>query len=82
MEKNEVFLVLYGSVEITIGEKGTRKKHILEKGDYLEVPYGTTHGFFTENGVVFEEVSTCDEESDSHYEKSVVKNRKTLVREF
>ena len=61
--KDETFQVLYGILNVEI----EGKKKVLEPGDSLWVPRGVWHGFGTETGVIFEEVSTAIMNDDSFY---------------
>ena len=78
--KEETFQVLYGELECTVD--GHYRK--LVPGESVVVMPGVWHAFWTESGVVFEEISTRDYENDSFYEdKSINKlsraERKTVV---
>lgn len=53
--KDETFQVLHGSVTILIENKFEK---VLMPGDTLRVPRGVWHGFWSDGGVIFEEVST------------------------
>jgi len=63
--KDESFHVLSGSVEMDV----EGKKKMLYPGDTLWMPRGVWHGFRTDTGVVFEEISTTSLETqgDSYY---------------
>jgi N-acetylneuraminate synthase len=63
--KDESFHVLSGTVEMDV----EGKKKLLTAGDTLWMPRGVWHGFRTDNGVVFEEISTTSLETqgDSYY---------------
>lgn len=61
--KDETFQVLSGTLEA--GIEG--KKRMLYPGDTLWVPRGVWHGFRTDTGVIFEEVSTTHSNNDSFY---------------
>ncbi len=62
-EKDETFQVLFGSLEVVV----EGKKRTLFPGDTLWVPRGVWHGFHTNTGVVFEEISTVAKGNDSYY---------------
>lgn len=62
--KDETFHVLSGTLKAVIN--GGREK-TLEPGDTLWVPRGVVHGFGTEGGVIFEEISTTSHNDDSFY---------------
>lgn len=63
--KDESFHVLAGTVEMDV----EGKKKMLYPGDTLWMPRGVWHGFRTDTGVVFEEISTTSLETqgDSYY---------------
>lgn len=64
-KKDETFQILSGTIEFDI--EGSKK--ILGPGDVLWMPQGVWHGFRTDTGVVFEEVSTTalETQGDSYY---------------
>lgn len=64
-KKDETFQVLSGTIEVEV----EGKKKILHPGDTLWMPRGVWHGFKTDRGVIFEEVSTAslDNVGDSFY---------------
>ncbi len=63
--KDESFHILSGTVEMDV----EGKKKTLVPGDTLWMPRGVWHGFKTDTGVVFEEISTTSLEAqgDSYY---------------
>lgn len=61
--KDETFQVLAGTLAVNVDGK-TRT---LEAGDTLWVPRGVWHGFRTETGAIFEEISTTSFNDDSFY---------------
>lgn len=63
--KDESFHVLSGSLEVDV----EGKKKMLYAGDTLWMPRGVWHGFKTDTGVIFEEISTTSLETqgDSYY---------------
>jgi sialic acid synthase SpsE/quercetin dioxygenase-like cupin family protein len=78
--KEETFLVLWGEL---ISELDGRER-VLRPGDTLTVPPGVWHCFRTENGCVFEEISTTAYPNDSVYRDPAInaltsKQRKTIV---
>lgn len=76
--KEETFLILYGSAYINVD--GVEKK--CSKGDMVLVERGKKHSFWTEEGVIFEEISTTHYKDDSFYEEEAIinnKNRKTSL---
>ena len=75
MKKDETFHVLSGVLTVDID--GRHK--ILEPGDSLWVPRGILHAFGSDNGVIFEEISTTNFNDDSYYaDKEIAK----LSRDF
>ena len=76
-QKEETFSILYG--DITVNLDGTSKK--LHAGETQVVERGVNHSFSTENGCVFEEISTTHYVNDSYYEEKdkFVTPRKTNV---
>ena len=75
MKKDETFHVLSGVLEVDID--GRQK--FLEPGDSLWVPRGILHAFGSDNGVIFEEISTTNHNDDSYYaDKEIAK----LPRDF
>ena len=79
-KKEETFQILYGTLEII----SDGHKYILNEGDTLTVLPGVWHCFYSENGCIFEEVSTTHFNEDSVYkEKSIQtlkrQQRKTIV---
>ena len=77
IKKEETFVVLYGSIHLILDGKET----ILSKGDVMTVERGVKHSFFTDEGCIFEEVSTTHYTDDSIYEDGdhFVTPRKTKV---
>ena len=78
VKKEETFNVLYGSMQVNLdGEKKS-----LKAGDMLTVERKANHSFSSENGCIFEEVSTTHYKNDSFYEDEEVtknKDRKTQM---
>ncbi|MDR3164041.1 MAG: cupin domain-containing protein [Synergistaceae bacterium] len=77
--KDESYFILYGDLKVTI-EDGT---YFLTKGDIINVPRLFMHGFSTESGCVFEEISTAYLQNDSVYENKEIQyasksNRSTV----
>ena len=76
--KEETFNVLYGDVTFNLDGKPMECK----AGDIVVVERGVNHSFTTQNGCVFEEVSTTHIPGDSYYEDEDIlknKNRKTVL---
>ena len=79
--KEETFHILHGVLYIELDNKHQR---ILHPGETILVQPGVWHRFWTEKGVVFEEISTTHYNDDSYYrDKSITKaprsKRKTVV---
>lgn len=82
-KKEESFQVLWGVLEIEL--EGRRRT--LHPGDIQLVPQGCWHEFWTETGVIFEEVSTTHFKNDSFYEDKRINTipreaRKTIVNNW
>ena len=72
MKKEETFQILYGCLEtITEGHRRT-----LHPGETLLVQPGVWHSFWSENGCVFEEVSTTHYNNDSIYNDKKINDMK------
>lgn len=83
IKKEETFHILYG--ELIISLNGITS--ILKKGDIVTIERGVTHSFYSDNGAVFEEVSTTHFRNDSFYTDSLISEqdpmqRKTIVENF
>lgn len=76
-KKEETFTVLYGDLEVVCDGK----KSLVKQGESMVVERGVNHSFASENGCIFEEVSTTHYKDDSFYEKEdeFVTPRKTKV---
>ena len=77
-QKEETFQVLSGDLIINLDGKDKRYK----PGDIVLVQRGIKHSFKTENGVIFEEVSTTHFKDDSFYDDDKIVenlNRKTRL---
>ena len=77
VQKEETFLVLYGSLDVVCDGQ---KRHV-SRGETVVVERGVNHSFSSEEGCVFEEISTTHYRNDSFYEKAgeFVNPRKTKV---
>ena len=62
-KKEETFQVLAGELYISL----EGKEHALYPGDTLTVQRGVRHSFWTDKGVIFEEISTTHINNDSMY---------------
>ena len=62
--KEETFHVLNG----TLGVDLEGKIYTLKKGDVLTVPRNAKHSFWSDDGAIFEEVSTTAVKGDSYYD--------------
>jgi sialic acid synthase SpsE/quercetin dioxygenase-like cupin family protein len=81
--KEETFQVLYGTLEIEIDGR----RRTLYPGDTQLVQQGVWHEFWTDTGVIFEEISTTHYNDDSFYaDKEINKKgrseRKTIVNHW
>jgi len=81
-KKEETFQVLYGVLEVDVD--GRRRS--LLPGDTLLVQQGVWHSFWTDTGVIFEEISTTHHADDSFYEDQAINAlgsaRKTVVNQW
>ncbi|SEM24601.1 Cupin domain-containing protein [Butyrivibrio sp. ob235] len=77
VQKEETFVVLHGDLEIVLNGE----KKVLHKGDLMTVERRVKHSFASENGCVFEEISSTHYANDSFYDErdSFVRPRKTKV---
>jgi sialic acid synthase SpsE/uncharacterized cupin superfamily protein len=78
--KEETFVVISGSLNIWLDEK----HYHLKAGDQITVLPGVWHRFQTDNGCIFEEISTTAHKSDSRYQDPYIdrlssRERKTKV---
>lgn len=74
--KEETFHVLNGSMILTA--KGNN--YNLKVGELFTIEPGISHSFYSENGCVFEEISTTHHANDSYYEDEVITNKQLLDR--
>ena len=63
LKKNETFHVLYGDVKLI--RNGI--EHVLTKGDKIEIRAGDWHSFSSNEGAIFEEISSKSIVGDSQY---------------
>lgn len=77
VKKEETFVILHGSLAITLGSSTS----VLHKGDIVTVERGVPHSFASEDGCIFEEISSTHYVDDSYYEKAdeFVTPRKTKI---
>jgi sialic acid synthase SpsE/quercetin dioxygenase-like cupin family protein len=78
VKKEETFVVLHGSM--TLWLDGVQRE--ATRGDVITVQRGVKHKFFTESGVVFEEISSTHFVNDSIYTDTTIaanSRRKTLL---
>lgn len=75
VKKHETFQVLYGDLTVDLGDS----KITLLVGDIFSVDRGVKHSFCSENGCIFEEVSTTSYKDDSFYTEPIFENRKTRL---
>lgn len=79
-EKDETFEVLYGTMYVQVGQSSDPVK--LEVGDTFRVKQNTVHSFWTDSGVVFEEVATQAIRGDSYYKDNLSPKRKSKLDEY
>ncbi|MCE9582269.1 MAG: N-acetylneuraminate synthase family protein [Planctomycetes bacterium] len=82
-KKEESFQVLYGVLEMEVDGR----RRTLYPGDILLVQQGVWHEFWSDTGVIFEEVSTTHFNDDSFYEDKTINSmarsaRKTVVNHW
>lgn len=82
-QKEETFQLLWGDLTVT---RDGETIH-LKPGDTLLIERGTPHSFASENGGIFEEISTTDIRGDSLYEDAAINRldpmqRKTLLESW
>jgi sialic acid synthase SpsE/mannose-6-phosphate isomerase-like protein (cupin superfamily) len=81
-KKEETFQVLSGMLEMVV--EGRRRT--LHPGDIQLIQQGVWHEFWTDTGVIFEEVSTTHYPDDSYYEDKTINQagtaRKTIVNQW
>ncbi len=82
-KKEETFQVLSGILEAEI--EGRKRR--LYPGDTIVVPQGVWHSFWTDGGVIFEEISSTHFNDDSFYEDKRINathkgERKTIVTQW
>lgn len=77
VQKEETFMVLYGSLDVVCDGQS---RHVT-RGETVVVERGVNHSFSSEEGCVFEEISTTHFGNDSFYDKAdeFVSPRKTNV---
>ncbi|MFA6039770.1 MAG: N-acetylneuraminate synthase family protein [Candidatus Peribacteraceae bacterium] len=78
--KEETFALLWGDLTVELDGETLR----LRPGDYVLVKRNSVHSFSTENGAIFEEISTTHYQGDSFYEDPGIRSldpmqRKTLI---
>jgi N-acetylneuraminate synthase len=68
--KDETFQVLFGSMEVEV----EGRPRLMRPGEVIWIPRGVWHGFKTDSGVIFEEISTTAKDSvgDSFYIDKVI----------
>ena len=81
LRKEETFELLYGDCKLVVNDK----LHELELGNTIVINPKDRHGFSSENGCVFEEISTTHYTNDSIYEEPSINKlpldkRKILIQ--
>lgn len=74
--KEETFQLLYGDLEIQIGDKVRN----MVPGDTQVVLRGEMHQFSSINGAIFEEISTTHIKGDSYYEDETIAKKDLMER--
>nr|OQA20900.1 MAG: Cupin domain protein [Firmicutes bacterium ADurb.Bin354] len=76
-KKEETFVVLHGDLKLDLDGETV----LLHKGDVVTVERNKKHSFSSENGCIFEEISTTHYVNDSFYDlaDTFVTPRKTKV---
>lgn len=82
-EKEETFQLLYGDLTISINGQ----ERVLKPGDIQTVLRGDKHSFTSNNGAIFEEVSTTHIINDSYYDDPDIRRldpieRKTILKNW
>ncbi len=77
IEKEETFIIVHGDLTV----KYRDKEITLHRGETMTVERKMPHSFASENGCVFEEISSTHLDNDSYYEDqdAFAQPRKTLV---
>lgn len=81
--KEETFQLLWGDLEVNLNGIVVKMK----PGDKVLVTRGTWHSFNSNEGAIFEEISTTHIKGDSYYEDKQIQTldpmeRKTIIEEF
>lgn len=81
--KEETFQLLYGDLQVEM-ENGV---HQMKAGDIQTILRGEKHAFSSNNGAIFEEISTTHVKNDSYYEDPKISKldpieRKTYLRKW
>jgi len=74
--KEETFQVLYGVLEMEIDGR----RRTLYPGDTQLLQQGVWHSFWSDTGVIFEEISTTHFNDDSFYEDKAINRQARSVR--
>jgi sialic acid synthase SpsE/mannose-6-phosphate isomerase-like protein (cupin superfamily) len=74
--KEETFLVLYGKMHVEVEDR----IRVLQPGDKLLILPGVWHRFWSEEGCVFEEISTTHFANDSVYRDEAINGLTTAQR--
>ena len=78
IKKEETFQVLYGDLILNL----EGKEKLLKQGDMQTIESNMNHSFLSDNGCIFEEISTTHYPNDSFYRDEKIinnKNRKTYM---
>lgn len=82
--KEETFQVLYGELQIEVEGQA---KRTMQPGDMQTILRGEFHSFCSEDGAIFEEISTKHFKSDSYYKDPLISaldpmERKTFLKKW
>ena len=79
IKKEETFLIVHGSITISLNGES----RVYKRGDLLVVERNVRHSFYSENGVIMEELSSTHYPSDSYYtdvDIQAATERKTIIQ--
>ena len=74
--KEETFHILNGNMTLAVNGKD----YYLNTGELFTIECGIPHSFYSEQGCIFEEISTTHNIDDSYYEDSIISQKKSTER--
>ncbi len=74
--KEETFHILNGNMTLAVNGKD----YYLDAGELFTIERKSPHSFYSEQGCVFEEISTTHNIDDSYYEDSIISQKKSTER--